>query len=59
MSVDLDTLLSDYLRDIKLKNPNPSNDPYKDMALANIKRSAETCVDILKRYEDLKSKNIK
>ncbi|WP_097026174.1 hypothetical protein [Clostridium peptidivorans] len=55
-NINFDKLLSDYLQELKLKNPNPSNDPYVNIHLTNMKLSAEVCVTILKRYEELKSK---
>lgn len=39
MSVDLDEILSNYLKNIEAKYPNPQNDPYVAMNLNTIKIS--------------------
>jgi len=55
MNVDFDKLLTDYLNELDIKNPNPSNDLVTSIALTSEKQAAKTCVEILKRYEELKS----
>ncbi|EDK34020.1 hypothetical protein [Clostridium kluyveri] len=56
MSVDFEKLITDYLQEIKAKNPNPDNDPYKGLSTVICETSAKVCVDLLRRYEELKSK---
>ncbi|WP_154696090.1 hypothetical protein [Clostridium botulinum] len=54
MSIDFDKLLSDYLKDVEARNTRPDNE-MKKLAFDIKKTAAETCIEILERYEKLKS----
>ena len=53
-NVDFDKLLNDYLSEINSRLPNPHDDPTLEIKKEFIENAAQVCVEILKRYEELK-----
>jgi hypothetical protein len=55
-NINFDKLANEYLEELKTKNPNPDNDPYKGLSDVICQTAAKVCVSILKKYDELKSK---
>jgi hypothetical protein len=55
-NIDFDKLANEYLEEFKSKNPNPNDDSSKGIITIMHEISAKVCVDLLKKYEEAKSK---
>ena len=53
--VDFDKMFDDYLKEIESRLPNPSNDGSIGLRSIWIKDCVQVCIELLKKYDNLKN----
>jgi hypothetical protein len=55
LNIDFEKLLSDHMDEIKAKYPNHKSEPFRELNLHIVEVAAKTTIEILKKYEQLRS----